>query len=166
MNRIDARLTTAAVAAVAATGIAYAWMLWCCAPADEFAVVHHPWQPTVQDAHLLVAPVLVFAVGLVFRSHALAQLGTGAARRRTGWLLLILFAPMVVSGYLLQVLAGDIRAVAGVVHAAVGGAFLLGFIAHRLRRRQPADPCRNGTPASRCEEHEQHEEPVLTGPRS
>ncbi len=42
--------------------------------ADEWAVVNHPWQPHVQHLHVLAAPLLVFACGLLWKNHVLEKM--------------------------------------------------------------------------------------------
>ena len=89
--------------AVAGTGLVYAWMRYLVAPADEWAVVNHPWQPLVQHLHVLSAPLLVFAIGVIWSVHAIAKLRNGRRGRASGLGLMALFLPMAASGYLLQV---------------------------------------------------------------
>jgi hypothetical protein len=89
--------------AVSGTGLVYAWMRYLLQPADEWAVVNHPWQPLVQHLHVLSAPLLVFAIGLIWSVHALAKLRNGRRGRASGLGLMALFLPMAASGYLLQV---------------------------------------------------------------
>ena len=104
MSRSTALFTHLALAAVAGSGAVYAWMAWIAEPADEFAVVNHPWQPTTRDLHLLTAPLLVFACGLLWRTHVWERLREGFRERRaSGRALALGLAPMVASGYLLQV---------------------------------------------------------------
>jgi hypothetical protein len=88
---------------VSGTGLVYAWMRYLVAPADEWAVVNHPWQPLVQHLHVLSAPLLVFAIGLIWSVHAIAKLRNGRRGRASGLGLMALFLPMAASGYLLQV---------------------------------------------------------------
>jgi hypothetical protein len=89
--------------AVSGTGLVYAWMRYLLQPADEWAVVNHPWQPLVQHLHVLSAPLLVFAIGLIWSVHAIAKLRNGRRGRASGLGLMALFLPMAASGYLLQV---------------------------------------------------------------
>ena len=89
--------------AVSGTGLIYAWMSYLLQPVDEWAVVNHPWQPLVQHLHVLSAPLLVFAIGLIWSVHALAKLRNGRRGRASGLGLMALFLPMAASGYLLQV---------------------------------------------------------------
>jgi hypothetical protein len=93
-----------ASALVGATGLVYGWMLYFGEPVDEFALVNHPQQPTLHNLHILFAPLLVFACGLLWRSHIWARIRAGfQSKRRSGIALAVLLVPMVSSGYLLQV---------------------------------------------------------------
>ncbi|MCB9916482.1 MAG: hypothetical protein H6828_15245 [Planctomycetes bacterium] len=89
--------------AVGGTGLVYGWMRYLAVPADEFAVVNHPWQPLMQHLHVLAAPLLVFVVGLLWRDHVWRRWRAGQrSHRRSGVGLALGFAPLVLSGYLLQ----------------------------------------------------------------
>jgi len=108
MTRAECWFVHLSNVAVGGTGLVYGWMRYFAEPADEFAVVNHPWQPELQHAHILVAPLLVLAVGVVFGPHALAHLRRGTPRgRRSGWTLLLTAFPMIFSGYALQVSEGE-----------------------------------------------------------
>lgn len=87
---------------VGGTGLVYAWMLYVTEPSDPFSVVNHPWQPAVQHLHVLAAPLLVFAAGLIWRDHIWKHFKKGNSRRRSGLGLLLTLVPMVASGYLIQ----------------------------------------------------------------
>ena len=142
MTKGEAWLSHAATLAVGGTGIVYGWMRYFATPADPFAVVNHPWQPFVQHAHVVAAPLLVFALGLVWREHVWQRVRSGfKARRRTGTLLCALVFPMIASGYLLQVAEGETaRDVWICVHVATSVLWVLGYPAHQLapRRRRAA----------------------------
>lgn len=104
MTRNEARLLHASNLLVGGTGLVYAWMRYLCEPADEFSIVAHPAQPHVQHAHVVFAPLLVFAVGLIWAPHVWKRIQSGfAARRSSGKALAWLLLPMTLSGYLLQV---------------------------------------------------------------
>ena len=103
MSRSQRIFLHAANVAVCASGLVYAWMRYLAEPADEWAVVNHPWQPLLQHLHVLAAPLLVFAVGLIWSVHVLGKLKNGRANQAAGIGLMALFLPMVASGYLLQV---------------------------------------------------------------
>ena len=88
----------------------------------------------------LFAAILVFAAGLVFRTHALKRLkAPHSCRRRTGWVLLLSLLPMIASGYLLQISGDEIwRRVWIVCHVATSIAWMAGYIIHQLQPRGAA----------------------------
>lgn len=137
MTRFEAWSLHASNLLVGGTGLVYAWMVYFAESADEFAVVNHPWQPDVQHAHVVVAPLAIFAVGLVFQRHVWARIRSGyRPRRPTGLLLALSFAPMVLSGYLLQVAADPAWRTAWTwVHVATSVLWVLGYAAHLVSRR-------------------------------
>jgi len=151
MTRTEAWLNHASTLAVGGTGLVYGWMRYLCEPVDEFAIVNHPWQPHLQHLHVLLAPVLVFAAGLVFRTHALKRLASPrSTRRRTGWTLLLSLLPMIASGYLLQVASDEVwRSVWIVVHVATSLAWLAGYAVHQLQPRDAVSGVRGLTGPSR-----------------
>ena len=122
---------------VGGTGTAYAVFRYFTKPSGEFDVVNHPLQPAVQHLHLLLAPLLVFAVGLAWRTHAVAHLRReGAPRRRTGLSLLVAFVPMAASGYLLQTAVDPAWRRAWIaVHLATSVLWIAGYLAHQLGKR-------------------------------
>src|SRR5262245_57071585 len=72
-------------------------------PDDPFSAVHHPLQPWSLDLHVLSAPLLLFAVGWMFKDHVLGKIaGKAPAGRVSGLTQLALLVPMVLTGYLLQ----------------------------------------------------------------
>lgn len=121
---------------VAATGIVYGALRYFVRPADPFAMVH-PAQPLWQHLHILTAPVLVFAVGLIWSAHALGSLRKGVlARRSSGLSLVAALLPMVLSGYFLQVSVGETwRKVWVVLHLAASLVWIAGLTAHLLSSR-------------------------------
>jgi len=131
----ERHLFRAALAISAATGLAYWVMKDFMRPRDEFSVLGHPWQPYALAAHLMVAPVLVFALGLIARDHILEGIRSKGAIAgwRTGLSLLGLAAPMILSGYGLQVVTGEgARRVVALVHLVSGILFTTLFLAHAL----------------------------------
>lgn len=140
MTRAEAWLTHVAALSVGGTGLVYGWMRYFAQPADPFAVVNHPWQPAMQHLHILSAPLLVFAAGLLWRDHVWRRVRNGfPRRRRTGLVLFALLAPMIASGYLLQV-ADDERwyDVWVAVHVVSSSAWVLGYVVHQLAPRSAA----------------------------
>jgi hypothetical protein len=120
---------------VGLTGLVYAWMLWFVHPTDPYAVVNHPWQPHVQHLHILIAPFLVFAVGMVWHRHIWAHWKRGRpGGRRTGLSMVLTLAPMVVSGYLVQTAVDDDwRKIWVIVHLIASGLWLAVYLAHQVR---------------------------------
>lgn len=133
MSRFEAWTTHAATMLVGGTGLVYAWMRYLVHPADPFAVVNHPLQPLVQHLHILLAPLLVFAAGMMWHQHAWPYWRQGIERRRrSGGSMILTLVPMVVSGYLIQTaVAGDWRRIWVIVHLAASGLWLLGYLAHQ-----------------------------------
>jgi hypothetical protein len=133
VSRFEAWTTHAATLLVGGTGLAYAWLRYLVRPADPFAVVNHPLQPLVQHLHVLLAPLLVFAAGLMWHQHAWGYWRQGVERhRRSGASLIFTLVPMVVSGYLIQTAVdGDWRRLWVIVHLAASGLWLLGYLAHQ-----------------------------------
>ena len=129
-----------AVAAVSLSGMAYGVMKYFLTGADPDSRMGHPWQQPALKVHVISAPLLVFALGLVFSSHALKRFRGGEPEGRlSGGGLLGLVAPLVFSGYLVQVLTGEAsRRWTGWLHAALGVVYLLGTVAHLLKKRPPA----------------------------
>ena len=138
MSRFEAWLLHLANLLVGGTGVAYALFRYFVKPDDPFANAH-PWQAPAQHAHVLVAPLLVFGLGLIFRSHAWAGVKLDVrARRRSGTALLAGAAPMIASGYLLQVAVEPSWRTAWIwVHLATGALWLGATIAHQVSARRP-----------------------------
>ncbi len=140
MKRWEAWWSHAGLVAVSLTGVLYGVFKYFLPDLDPDSRVGHPWQLALLKAHILVAPFAVFGVGLLLRRHALARITTGEVNgRRTGSVMLWLFLPLTLTGYLIQVMVsgGAARGV-GFTHAALGVIFLLGYAAHP-RRKAPTD---------------------------
>ncbi|MEZ5977889.1 MAG: hypothetical protein R3F34_06705 [Planctomycetota bacterium] len=122
--------------AVAGSGALWAWMLWFVEPVDEFALQNHPLEDEMQAAHVLAAPLLVFALGMTVAVHALPHLRGGTrARRRTGILLLATAGSMSASGYLLQVaVSEDARDLLVLLHVATSVLWCAGLVLHLATR--------------------------------
>lgn len=114
------------------TGVLYFWMKRFYVPDDPFAV-SHPLEPLVLKAHILAAPVLVFALGLVTTDHiwrnyrCLVPVG-----RRSGLAAAAMIVPMIATGYLIQAVtsAGWLAAL-GWAHLGAGLLYLGGLAAHQ-----------------------------------
>ena len=146
MSRLEAWTLHAATLAVGGTGLVYAWMLYLLKPSDPYAVVNHPWQPGVQHLHVLTAPLLVFAAGVIWRAHVWRRFRAGVrARRRSGLTVAASLGPMTLSGYLLQTATDPSWRRAWVaVHLAASALWIVGYLAHQLTRRG-GPPARQAT---------------------
>jgi hypothetical protein len=134
MNRFESWMMHLANLLVGGTGLVYAWMLYLVRPTDPYAVVNHPWQPQVQHLHILVAPLLVFVVGLVWQRHVWSHWSRGVRKgRRTGLSMALTLVPMVVSGYLIQTAVdGGWRKAWVAVHLIASALWLAGYLAHQV----------------------------------
>ena len=116
----------------AITGLAYLYMKYALPSDDPFAVVSHPWQSSMLSLHVVLAPFVILLFGIVLRSHIIKKLiSNSRPDRRTGWISLISFSTMALSGYLLQVATSVAWLNAFVVlHIATSVVFILGYGAH------------------------------------
>jgi hypothetical protein len=156
VNRSQRFLLSAATCIVALTGVVYALFKYLGenlarlvpslfpAPDDAFSAIHHPLEPWALDLHVLAAPVLVFAFGWIFKEHVRAKLTAGGAPvRRSGIIGLALFVPMVLSGYLLQVVTSEtLHLPLVVLHLASGALFAITYVVHLVLA--PNRPVRSG----------------------
>jgi len=136
VKRWEAWWNHAALAAVSLTGLVYGILKYFVPDADPDSRVGNPWQPVWLKAHVLVAPFAVFGVGLLLRRHALSKLRHGeTSGKKTGTMMLWLFLPLVLTGYLVQVFV-ETRAVraTGWIHAGLGVLVLLAYVFHPKRR--------------------------------
>jgi uncharacterized membrane protein YidH (DUF202 family) len=124
-----------------ASGIVFGAMKYFLSGSNPDSRLGHPWQPAVLAAHVLAAPVAVFAMGLLLRGHTLPRLKRGEPEGRTSGLSLAAAGmPLVFSGYLVQVLTGEaLRKWTGWIHAALGLLFALAFLMHMPASRPPDD---------------------------
>lgn len=132
MKRWEAWSVHGSTILVGVTGLVYAWMRYLLQPVDPYAVVNHPLQPTVQHLHVLVAPLLVFGAGLIWKNHVWNHFRKGVPRaRRSGISLVLTLAPMVVSGYLIQTTITEGWRTAWIaIHCATSAIWLLVYLTH------------------------------------
>ena len=137
MSRWERLLQYGSNALVVGTGMVYAVMRYFMTPVDEWAVVNHPWQPHVQHLHVLTAPLLVFACGLIWQRHVAGRMRADERNRRvSGPGLAVAFVPMIASGYLLQITStAGWRQTWLVVHLLTAGLWILLTATHFLRWR-------------------------------
>lgn len=159
MNRFQRGLLLWSSLLTALTGVVYWWMDTMLTPVNEWAVVNHPLQPWVLKAHIVVAPVLVFAIGLITMDHIWKHFRSAVqGGRRSGLTTMFVVVPMVVTGYLIQVTTHERwLTVVAWAHIATGLVYALGVLCHwwvvgrgrTKRRRRPsnADGTSSGKPA-------------------
>jgi hypothetical protein len=116
------------------TGLVYLWMDRVLEPLNEFAAINHPLQPLVLKAHIVVAPLLVFALGVIGVDHIWKYFrGTMKRARRSGVSATWVLVPMVLSGYLIQAVTALFWLEGLAWLHIVTGVFYLGAIAvHQL----------------------------------
>jgi hypothetical protein len=130
----------------AASGLIYFWMKHFMTSDDPFSAIHHPWQPHLLSLHVLAAPFLVFALGLMTRDHIFGKIrdrGNGRGRGSGIWTVVVA-GPMIASGYLIQVYPDPApRRALVVAHLAAGCLFVLLLFGHvaaaRVRGRRAAE---------------------------
>jgi hypothetical protein len=139
VSRGEAWLLHLAHLLVGGSGLVYALVRYLIHPDDPFAVAH-PLQAPAQHAHVWSAPLLVFALGWVWKSHVWAGFRSGAPeRRRSGLTMLAVAAPMVGSGYFLQTAAAPVwRSVWVGVHLASSLLALAAYLVHQVLPRRRA----------------------------
>lgn len=139
MTRFEKGCVWVGTAVTTVTGIGYFWAKYLNEPTGEWAVVNHPLEPWFLKAHILVSPLLVFAVGMIAVRHVWRHYRTGIRwARRSGLTTVLSLAPMVLTGYLIQVMTspGWIRAMA-ISHIVLSGVYLLGFGVHQVVSSRP-----------------------------
>lgn len=134
MSRFESWMIHLSNLLVGGTGLVYAWMAYLARPSDPYAVVNHPLQPAAQHLHVLTAPLLVFAVGLIWQRHVWAHWRRGAKKgKRSGLGMVLTLVPMVVSGYLIQTaVEPGWRQAWVVVHVATSLLWVAGYLAHQI----------------------------------
>lgn len=142
MNRFEKWSVLVTAALTALTGIAYFGFKYLMTPEEPWAVINHPLQPWVLKAHILVAPLLVFSVGMIALRHIWQHFRRGVRwGRRSGLTAAVPLAPMIVSGYLIQAIPdeGWLR-VAALVHIGFSFLFTAGIAVHAVVAAPKARP--------------------------
>ncbi len=133
MNRFESWLLHLSTLVLTITGLVYAWMRYLMKPQDPFSVVNHPLEPHFLSTHILVAPLLLVGFGIILHGHILFKIAAGARpARKSGLILIPLFALMAISGYLLQVIISDFRKVFMWIHLGTGTLWSLFYLCHQI----------------------------------
>jgi hypothetical protein len=130
-------------ALVVITGIGLFGVKYLMTPVEPWAVINHPVQPWLLKTHILVAPFMVFAVGSITLRHVWQHYRSGQPQGRTsGIATALVVVPMIVTGYLIQVVTsvGWLQAMV-VVHLVTGTVYALALSLHQAanRSRGPSD---------------------------
>lgn len=141
MSRFECLLLHVATWITAASGALYFAMKYLMERDDPFSALNHPWQPYVLALHVIAAPLLVFALGLITPVHVLAKLQDRRTPkgRASGLSAYVVGGVMIVSGYFIQVSsASGPRRAWVVTHVASGAAFAVLLLAHLVVSRSRA----------------------------
>ncbi len=140
MTRFERWTVWSSAIATGLTGLGFMWTKYFVQPAEQWAVVNHPLEPWFLKLHIVAAPAFVFAVGLVATRHIIPHLRTKEpSGRRSGFIMVWTLLPMVVTGYLIQVVSrSGWTGPLAVTHIVTGCAFLLGIAGHRVRGKRGA----------------------------
>jgi len=128
------------------TGVVYWWMKDMLTPTETWAVINHPLQPWMLKAHILIAPLQVFSVGMITSRHIRRQIQSGVNRgRKSGYISTVTFLMMVISGYALQIVTPEmLLRVFAWSHLGLGVLYSLGVAAHwPATRNEPAADTRH-----------------------
>lgn len=149
MNRFERWAVWATSAVTALTGFGYFWTKYLLRTDDPWAVVNHPLEPWFLRVHVVAAPLMVFAIGTISVRHVWKHFRNRIrSGRRSGIATALLAAPMVLTGYLIQVITGEalLRAMA-ISHIAFGVLYVLALLGHQLfllKRPRARPPARAG----------------------
>lgn len=139
MSAIERLFLHMAALVTAGSGLLYGWLRYFGRRAGEFGPEPHPLQAMLQHLHVLAAPMLVLALGMVLKGHVQPLVGDGRLRPGvSGALLLAGLAPMVLGGYAVQVCTDPAwRSAWAWVHGLASVLFLVAYLVHLARGTQP-----------------------------
>ena len=131
------------------SGVLYIGLRTFAEPEDPWAIVNHPLEPWALKAHILTAPIMLFAVGLITAQHIIRSLRSSLPNgRQSGLIMTVLFGPLALTGYLLQtVISPLVTSVLSWTHLGLGLICAVALAIHwrvlqgrRLKRRPGALP--------------------------
>jgi hypothetical protein len=163
MTRFEKWSVWVTSALTALTGTGYFWCKYLLHTDDPFAVVNGPLEPWFLKAHVLVSPLLVFAVGAITLKHVWRHFRTGIrGGRRSGIITALVAGPMIASGYLIQVItgAGWLQAMA-ITHIAASFVYVFGLLLHQTLVRRMT----SGSPRAATRRRPAAVELEISGPR-
>ena len=131
------------------SGVLYIGLRTFAEPEDPWAIVNHPLEPWALKAHILTAPIMLFAVGLITAQHIIRSLRSSLPNgRQSGLIMTVLFGPLALTGYLLQtVISPLVTSILSWTHLGLGLICAVALVIHwrvlqgrRLKRRPGALP--------------------------
>lgn len=132
MSRFEKWAVWSTSALTVLTGVGYFVTKYLVASPDPYAVVNHPLQPWFLKTHVVVSPLMLFALGTIAVEHVWKHYVSGVeVSRRSALITALAVIPMVLTGYLIQVLTdeGWVRAMA-LSHIVFGALYGLGLALH------------------------------------
>ena len=129
-------------ALTAVSGVGYFWTKDVMRSEDPLAVISSPLEAWFLRIHVLVAPLLVFAVGAITVRHVWRHFRAGIPRgRRSGITTALVAGPMFVTGYLIQVITGEtwLKAMA-LAHITASFVYVSALVLHQLFVRSGPKP--------------------------
>ena len=127
-----------AAALVVLSGLGYGWTRYFGTRMTEFGPEAHPWQATLQHAHVLAGPAAVFMLGWMAAAHGVPAARTGGRTgRRSGLLLGLGGGGLALSGALVQVAVDPrVRTALGWVHGGLALLVMAGGATHLVIARR------------------------------
>jgi len=117
------------------TGLLYGWTKYYGQRMGDFGPEPHPLQGLLQHSHVVGAPLMTLALGLVLRAHFVPKMRGGKTDgRSTGLLVAFSLAPMLLAGYGIQVCTDEsLRRLWAWIHGLGSCAYLAAYAWHFLR---------------------------------
>jgi hypothetical protein len=142
MTLNEARTQHVANILAGGSGLVYFCLKYVAKSQDPYSSAGNPWEPFAHNTHVLLSPLLLFAVGLIWADHVWLKIARGRqGRRESGVMITVLFPPMAISAYLIQVSVDETwRKVWVVIHLATSALWIAGYATHLITRPvlQPA----------------------------
>ena len=166
MTRVEKVAVWGSTLATTVTGVGFFWTKYLVESDQPWAVINHPLQPWLLKAHILVAPLLVFAVGMITLRHIWRHVQSRTDwGRRTGLFAMATVAPMIITGYLIQAVTHPIWLQGtAILHIVTGTAFALAVALHlpslRKDRRRAVPGTGNAPVEARAPKRERRARPA------
>ena len=142
MTRNEARTQHLANALAGITGVAFLYFKYFAKSTDPYSSAGHPLEPVAHNLHVLLSPLLLFAVGLIWADHVWKKIQRGRQKRRqSGVLMAALFGPMALSAYAIQVSVDETtRKTWATIHIATSIVWMVGYIIHLALKPVKSQP--------------------------